>query len=139
MAMTHELKQQLFNEAYIGVMKQGALGISQTNDCQYGEFENSRHCGIGHILANRGLVPPGIDAKGRSLGINCAIDCANGGVTQFSLLLLTALTEIGAEDEDDLNFLAELQNTHDATSNFNEFKSNMEAFACSYSFTVPEV
>lgn len=124
--LTH---QQLFDNAYIGVLKQGGPSVSPSGKCLY--RHGDRKCGVGHSLPDE-LYKPEFDTDSE-----------------------TAISELIEEYPEvrnyfqhvDKNFLTELQDAHDHSPRSDSglhdplfercFKENMKALAHAYGLTIP--
>lgn len=123
--LTH---QQLFDNAYIGVLKQGGPSVSSTGKCYYRHLD--RKCGVGHSLPDE-LYRPEFDT-----GAETAI-----------LGLIKEYPEVRNHFQYiDLDFLIELQGVHDDSARHaglydplfeHCFKENMKKLAHAYGLTIP--
>lgn len=146
MALTQKQKQQFFNDAYKGVIAQGKIANYPT--CQY-ETKDGLHCGVGHVLAKRGLLPPGVDYDEdgdlHSIGIFAVKKMAMGDEPWIDrreanfLNLQMALQLIGVEDADDYDFMLQLQQAHDGSVNLQDFRDRMGDLAVNHNLAVPKV
>jgi hypothetical protein len=128
-------RQEMFNKAYLGVIKQGGPAVQSNHNtdglmCSY-LAPSGRMCAVGHIMTEEELKVMGAFRGGvQSLADEWA-DC-----------LAYPEWLLGNEN---LEFLNHLQDTHDnlmeydGTDFVESYKSDMAKFAAFYNLTVPEL
>lgn len=82
-------KQELLNKAYAGIIAQGGPSF-ENGSCLY-TSKDGKHCAIGHLLD----IPAAYNKR------------------TVSALPWNVLTELGAENSSDIDFLSRLQAAHD--------------------------
>lgn len=141
MPFTQEAKQALFNEVATAIFNQQRICKSGAT-CVYDDGRGN-HCAIGHLLRARGVSLEGLDTGslgGNSIGVSSAISAfrnkeAGGADDVFSLStwhLLDGLKKIGADCEEDLQFLQGLQTAHDNSESMSGFADSMRGMAKRY-------
>lgn len=110
-------RQEMFNKAYLGVMRQGALCKDADGMCAYAS--NGRRCGVGHLLSEEQL---------RLIALRPKLN-----TTPVSWL---ASAEV-LPPEFDLDFAEELQRMHDLALTLEEFIMNMRRLALIVGLYVP--
>ena len=110
-------KQEIFDKAYIGVLRQGALATAPTGGCFYSL--DGKFCAAGQLM-----TPEQRDQL-VGLGLNSApFDRAN----QELHLLPTELVP----------FVKQLQGAHDEAESLDYFAEEMKFLALEYGLKVPE-
>jgi hypothetical protein len=128
MPFSQVAKQSLFDEAARAVLRQGKL-CKQRHICVYDDGAGN-HCALGHILKARGEPLKEL----RNVGVGSAIAALRHG-EQFASSrvgrLLSALRKLGADCEQDLWFLQELQAAHDGADDIAGYVRAMQRLATS--------
>lgn len=137
MPFSQETKQALFDEAAQAIIKQGK--VCRLHGCCLYDDRSGNHCAIGHLLKNRGVSLEGLDF-GESTGVKSArslfSDLAAGHRVKdhadSAHALLAGLKIVGADCEEDIDFLLELQRAHDQSWNIDKFAPSMRKMGESY-------
>lgn len=138
--MTQEQRQEAFNKAYIGLMKQGTRA---TRTARYGSGANEKYqivcayytdtktrCAIGQILSEELAEEAELQKIGAIEDI-----IADAGNSRTAAKVVKALN---IESEDDEAFYDDLQRAHD-TATDETLKECLHEFAEMYSLIIPEV
>ena len=129
--------QEIFDKAYIGVVKQGRPS-SDVNGCHYTLNTGNAvlHCAVGH------LFPEGTDTD----DFNCLmVTEAETRLTEKGEKLASALTNAGVNVDSKSNvlLLSRLQKAHDGAPTDNRFldafKASAAIVAANFDLTVPEI
>lgn len=117
-------KQEIFNQAYLGLKAQGFKRSMQEGEselyCAY-RGENGMKCAVGHLLT---------DEEAAGLG--------NGSVSFVRAQLPSRLRNAKDVFDDSLVFLSHLQNAHDSGVFPESMKRKLHQLANDYSLTIPE-
>jgi hypothetical protein len=122
--------QEIFDKAYIGVVKQGKKSINAVSDCAYYVGKNLR-CGVGHLLSES--AAKAFDSCARR-DLETDIE---------SILDAKASKYIGPWMEENRELIVDVQRAHDNVSDFSSafvefFKSNMKSVAEKHKMNVSE-
>lgn len=103
-------KQEAFDRAYRGVLKQGRLSTNRMTWRSHYTFPEKRnvHCGIGHVFVD-----------------HLTSEWDQGDTSIFALVWKGIIDA----DEDSVAFLESLQQQHDGASDMEDYKIKMEEFA----------
>lgn len=139
-------KQEIFNKAVKAIVAQGCQSIDApltTAQCQY-LMQDGRRCVIGWLLSDEQLqarpnmvrVSPPVNSLIDRPAWTCSLS--------YHTELLSALSELGVENEDDIVFLARLQQAHDEYSDTPEmfieaFLESCQSIAVDYDLVMPDV
>lgn len=122
--------QKAFNTAYLGIIAQGALAKNfDSGGCFYLQPETGYACGVGQLLT----------PERRKEFHDRAVGSIRYGYGNRTELVRTGLEEGGfpIEEERDLKFLQNLQDTHDNSNDLDEFRTNMANLAKNCNLEIP--
>jgi hypothetical protein len=112
-------RQEMFDKAYLGMLKQGGLAQAKDGGCYYTNPTTGRHCAVGLLLDEQTLAQLELDRR-NSAGV--------ASITDY------------LPDDFDVDFAAELQHAHDQARGPDDlpgFISAMEQIAKLYDLTIP--
>lgn len=132
--------QEIFNKAYVGVVKQGAQCLDEEQcECVYLNKDNGHMCALGHVM--KGIVnkdSPLWEAKG-------------GVAALFQAFVQDPRSVEFVQDSQKIGFLSDnltlaqdIQGAHDEIANdslafVGEFKAGMAAVAMDWGLEIPQL
>ncbi len=130
-------RQEMFDKAYLGVIKQGGPAVQSSRgtvglSCSYLSRDTGRKCAVGQLLTDLELIEVGGFVGGVG---NLEADWPS----------LTILPKPEWLNYDNLSFLEEMQQVHDnqyhtdGDGYLGYFKGSMQDFAVRWELTVPEL
>jgi len=128
-------KQQIFNRAVLGVVRQGALSRMKGGECRYRAFVdgNVRACGVGQLIADD-LYQERIE------GVGVAVATPHRAFTDKAEALMLALLFSGVDvtDPEVAKLLKQIQSAHDNAWSVPEFVNVCHWVAFDFGLTFPK-
>ena len=113
-------RQEMFNRAYLGIIRQGGLGKTLDGRCMY-TTPNGWHCGVGHCMTEAQLAE--------------ALASPNLNIDVPSTLVRAGILP----PEFNVSFANKLQEVHDNSEALVDFIEMMKGLAAEFSLTVPSL
>ena len=128
-------KQQIFNRAVLGVVRQGALSRMKGGECRYRAFVdgNVRACGVGQLIADD-LYQERIEGA----SVKCAAPHLADTDKTEALMLALLFSGVDVTDPDVVRLLRRIQSAHDNASGVPEFVNVCRGMALDFGLAFPK-